>query len=312
MAEFPSQALIDIERGRQYLSVLNQEYLNDLKQGCVDCMPDAFDCLRYTIRALEYKLELDQYDSVSIALIEIMLKIIGGYVTEIPPTVTTTGDQSIEIGSGDVIFVATGIPGNSPIVSYLWTQISGPTATLSGQTTNTLTVTNYSIGEAVFRVTVTDQNNRTATATDTLTVTGALVEIRWGFFDVEPDLSTVVFPNSMSVAAGSSEFAIPFGQTATNKFIAWDQPSDETDKNAWFNTVLNYGTVPDAVFKAKVVANGRSRYGTRDIFSFDSSNYNLTVSLGEPTQEGEALFGPNGILNDSAILNDEQIYDLSI
>lgn len=81
---FPTDVLTEIQRGEQYLSNLNTEYLADLQRGCTDCLPSDFDCLRYTMRALKYKVILDEYDSIAISNLEMMQKIIGDYQVVTP------------------------------------------------------------------------------------------------------------------------------------------------------------------------------------------------------------------------------------
>lgn len=169
MAEFPIEALNELERGEQYFSNLKEEYLNDLKLGCDCCYPDSFELLRTTIKALQYKRDLEQYDSVAIENIDIMLKIIGGYVLVVSPSVDAGLDQSQPIGD-TVVFTATITEGSSPISSILWTQISGSEATLSGVDTNVLTVSNYGLGAFVFKIMVTDGNG--LSASDTVQLTG--------------------------------------------------------------------------------------------------------------------------------------------
>ncbi len=279
MAEFPQQALNDIQRGIQYLSNLNQEYLSDLQRGCVTCKPDSFDELKNTIRALEYKVALDQYDAVAAANLNIMLKIIGGYTLKVPPTVNAGSDQTVTIDTASVTFNAVITQGSGTITSISWEQISGTQATLTNADTANLTVTGIALGTIGLQLTVTDSNGFVVSDEVTLTTVGTITMIRWGAFDTEPDLTTVTLPNNMVVPTGSTEITIPFGETAANKFIAWSQPTAEPDKTQWFNTAFNYGEVPDGVFKAKVVASGNDIYGTRDLFSFDSTNYTLKVSI---------------------------------
>lgn len=83
---FPDEALTDIENGRRYFSALNSEYIGEMQKGC-DCKPLAYDCLMNTLKAVEYKNELNEYDDIAKKNLDIMLKIIG----EAPIVETMTG-----------------------------------------------------------------------------------------------------------------------------------------------------------------------------------------------------------------------------
>ncbi len=105
------------------------------------------------------------------------------------------------------------------------------------------------------------------------------VEIKWGAFDVEPDFYNVVLPNIFNIDSEDSEFVIPFGSASNGKFIVWSQPISQPDGLNWFNTEFNYGTFPDGVMKSQVISDGRKIVGSRDIFSFDNTNYNLKITI---------------------------------
>lgn len=81
---FPSEVLLEIERGKQYFSNLNEEFLGDLKRGCTDYSPLSYECLKRLLRALDFKNELDEYDEVAETLVYKMLVIIGGYKLVVP------------------------------------------------------------------------------------------------------------------------------------------------------------------------------------------------------------------------------------
>ncbi len=80
---FPSEALLELERGEQYYSNLTAEYLTDLKNGCSG-LPLSFECLKRLLRALNYKNNLDEYDDIAEGLIYKMQVIIGGYKLVVP------------------------------------------------------------------------------------------------------------------------------------------------------------------------------------------------------------------------------------
>jgi hypothetical protein len=88
-----------------------------------------------------------------------------------PPVANAGADKAITLPSSSASFTASATDADGTVVSYLWTKISGPSATLSNTTSKTLSVTNAkTAGTYVFRVTVKDNSNLTDTDDVTLTV----------------------------------------------------------------------------------------------------------------------------------------------
>lgn len=85
------------------------------------------------------------------------------------PTANAGADQTITLPLNTVTLFGAGSDPDGTIVSYVWTQISGVTATLTNASTATLTVSDLGAGVSVFRLTVTD--NGTATASDDVVLT---------------------------------------------------------------------------------------------------------------------------------------------
>jgi len=79
------------------------------------------------------------------------------------PVADAGADQSINLPMNSVTINGSGTdPDGGTIVSYEWVQVSGPSiATLSDDTTMTLTADDLVAGEYIFRLTVTDDENQT-------------------------------------------------------------------------------------------------------------------------------------------------------
>lgn len=87
----------------------------------------------------------------------------------LPPVANAGSDVSITLPTNAVVLNGTGTDTDGSIASYAWTKVSGPAASMSGQTTANLSLSNLVAGTYVFSLTVTD--NQAATATDNVTVT---------------------------------------------------------------------------------------------------------------------------------------------
>lgn len=88
------------------------------------------------------------------------------------PIADAGDDQVVVITSNTVtLSAANSSDPDGNIASYTWTQVSGPAAsTLSATTGETITASNLQIGDYVFRVTVRDNKNASASATVKVTV----------------------------------------------------------------------------------------------------------------------------------------------
>jgi hypothetical protein len=88
-----------------------------------------------------------------------------------PPVAYAGIDKSITLPSSSASFTASGTDSDGQVVSYTWTKISGPAATLLNATTRTVSIRNATTaGTYTFRVTVKDNNNLVDTDDVTLTV----------------------------------------------------------------------------------------------------------------------------------------------
>ncbi|TQF16183.1 hypothetical protein FJV41_09780 [Myxococcus llanfairpwllgwyngyllgogerychwyrndrobwllllantysiliogogogochensis] len=98
-------------------------------------------------------------------------------VTNAPPNqapVANAGtDRTVVLPNAGITLTGSGTDSDGNIVSYSWTQVSGPTASLSGANTPSLSVSGLAVGTLVFRLTVTDDDGATHADNATVTVTNA-------------------------------------------------------------------------------------------------------------------------------------------
>ena len=104
-------------------------------------------------------------DSVSITVIP---------AANIAPTASAGSNQSITLPTNSITLNGSGIDSDGTIASYLWTKVSGPsTYTISNASSATTSVKGLIAGNYVFKLTVTDDQGATATASVTITVNPA-------------------------------------------------------------------------------------------------------------------------------------------
>ena len=88
----------------------------------------------------------------------LLLQTLGGN-----PTADAGSDQTITLPTNSTTFVGNGSDSDGTIDSYLWTNLTGPSATLVNATSSTLTVNNLVEGTYEFELQVTDNDGNTAT-----------------------------------------------------------------------------------------------------------------------------------------------------
>ena len=116
-----------------------------------------------------YQFELKVTDSLGYSGYSFM-QITVNPVPNIPPVANAGPDQTITLPTSSVSLAGSGTDVDGTVVSYLWTQLSGPSAsTFSNQNISGPTLTGLVQGAYQFQLTVTD--NSGATATDVMQIT---------------------------------------------------------------------------------------------------------------------------------------------
>ncbi|WP_162915366.1 T9SS type A sorting domain-containing protein [Paraflavitalea soli] len=85
-----------------------------------------------------------------------------------PPMANAGNDRNIYLPQDSLHVSGSGTDTDGSIISYTWTQSSGPSATIASPSTPATTVTGLSVGTYIFRLTVTDDDG--ATGYDSLIV----------------------------------------------------------------------------------------------------------------------------------------------
>jgi hypothetical protein len=87
-----------------------------------------------------------------------------------PPTVDAGADRTVKLPLASLELKATASSADGTSLTYLWQKVSGPDIVMEGGTTPSLLVKNLVVGTFVFKVTVTDIRNKTASDEVTVTV----------------------------------------------------------------------------------------------------------------------------------------------
>lgn len=119
-----------------------------------------------------------------------------------PPTVTTSGNQTIATNSTTVF--STPVPASGQtITGYLWTDVTGSgSATITSPTSQNTGITGLSVGTHTFRITVTQSDGQTAYAEVTITVTITNVAPT---ANAGPDQTIQLPTNSVSVTGSGTD-----------------------------------------------------------------------------------------------------------
>lgn len=246
MATFPSQILEDIQTGKAYLANLVENYQNDMYTGGCTCDLESMFILTSVVRDLVNMSSIGNYDTASQNLYEDMMEIIGGSVFIVTyPTVDAGNDKvaGINIPQTFPAFVSAG---SAPITQIIWEQESGTPATLTGTTTATLGVSGFGLGESVFRITVTDSSNNTAT--DTVRLIGIAQTLSIAYWGSKASSGVLTYSQIIS----GNPFTYTIGANVTvplsvPEYLIWwfAIPASESNKNYYQDTVnvLNKGTI---------------------------------------------------------------------
>lgn len=111
-------------------------------------------------------------------------------------------------------------------------------------------------------------------------IPGINTTIDFGWFESDPysDIEEAEFLYNIEVQPLSADYTLNFTSDGDNKFLAIKEPSTETEKGNWYNTVFNYGTFPDQAFRSPVIIAGNRYYVSRKKIVLQSGNYNITLS----------------------------------
>jgi hypothetical protein len=197
-----------------------------------------------------------------------------------PPTVIASNDEIITLPNSSTTLSAVASDPDGTIASYLWINLSGPAApTLSGATTNTLSVSGLIAGTYVFRVTATDNNS--ATATDQVNVVVQTSTNINPVADVGSDISIFLPTNTVTIPGSGTD------ADGTITGYTWTQVAGAaaTLTNANTATLTASALVAGPYTFRLTVTDNASGTGIKDV--------NVTVNLASSNQIPTANAGPD-------------------
>jgi hypothetical protein len=123
-----------------------------------------------------------------------------------PPSADAGSNQTITLPTNSATLTGSGAEPNGTIVSYAWTQVSGPsTAAIGNANSATTVVSNLVAGIYRFKLTVTDNSGVTASATVLVTVNAAAVVPGAPSANAGTDQTITLPTNSVTLTGSGSE-----------------------------------------------------------------------------------------------------------
>lgn len=137
------------------------------------------------------------------------------------PVANAGPDRTISLPTNTLTITGTGSDPDGSITAYRWTKVSGPTVTLNGATTATLSMSNLVAGTYVFRLRVTDNSGATANDNVSITVLPEIIN-QSPIADAGADQSITLPTNSVNLFGSGSD---PDGGVVTYSWAKLSGPA---------------------------------------------------------------------------------------
>lgn len=219
------------------------------------------------------------------------------------PVLEADDDKSISLPTNSTTFSATASDPDGTIVSYLWEQIEGPKASLSGTTTNKLSVAELVAGSYIFRVSVRDNS-------------GAMVSVELNLL-VNPGSNKVPTVNagqdkSITLPVNTSNFtATTSDEDGEIESYLWEQVGgpEELAMTGTSSATVSLGNLNEGIYTFKITVTdnaGAKAWDEVQLTVKPSSNKLPNVNAGEDVKitlpENSVTFTANASDADGAIV----------
>lgn len=193
-----------------------------------------------------------------------------GGAPNIVPTVNAGADQTITLPTNQLSLTAAATDMDGTIKTYQWTKVSGPAATMSNATTQTLSLSNMPAGVYSFRITVTDNSGASATDEVNVTVYPAPGTNQSPVVDAGGDLYPSLPITSFTITANASDTD---GAVVSYKWSKASGPgsmSNSSTKTVTLSNITSTGTITLNV----TVTDNMGATGTDQVKIYVSANGN--------------------------------------
>lgn len=252
----PTEIQAQITRGWKFFSDLMARDLDKKMSGCSSCGDSLTTCLYNILIGLRDRIQLNVYDETTEKLYTDMMEIIGAGDPVYGPTVDAGPNQVIVNPSDPVFLSGTATAGDNPIVTTMWSQVSGPNgASFTNSADLNTGVTGLIAGTYVFMLTATDSIGLTASDTMSMDVLPANAVIYyWNQTGASvPDISDILNSDFVTFVSGSPA-EVPFNDEGIPMYSGIAYLLTEPIKNNWKDKVevWNNGTIGSGLFGSYV------------------------------------------------------------
>lgn len=225
----------------------------------------------------------------------------------LPPVAAVSANQTITLPTNSAFLLGSGSydPGGGWITNYAWTQESGPSTATTAVISNTnLDVKNLVAGTYVFKLTVTDNQGATNSATTQVTVNGSTPVVTL-VANAGSNQSLTLPTNSTSLNGSAStgatsytwaETSGPNQATITNAYTAYPTVSNMVAGTYAFKLTIAGANGNTSTADVQVVVSGGSGGGSgnQPPVANAGSNQSLTLPTNSTYLYGSGSYDPGG------------------
>jgi hypothetical protein len=287
-AELTIAQIIQIKEICKYLSLNSISKANFLKGKALD--ERAALMIYIEGKSVEIRYKQNPNDTTLRATANYLYSLLGRWALEAetilqnlsvaPPVIAGPANRTVNVGQ-NATFTAT-VSSAVPFTVQWYDSNSNP---ILGAITTSFTFTNAQLSDSgkTFFLKATNSAGTATSVVAVLVVQAQIQAFAWfGPTDPFPALSggsdTLAYQVTQTITHNSPiTITWPSG-AANNQFEVLKVPIGENVKTTWFNTNLNNGTIPDAVYRPVLTLNGFNYYISRVAMSLDSTNLNEVYS----------------------------------
>lgn len=229
-------------------------------------------------------------------------------VSNTPPTANAGSDKNITLPTNSLNLSGSGNDSDGSIASYSWSNVSGPSVTITGASTSTLQLTNLVQGTYIFGLTVSDDDG--ATGYDEVKVIVAPEPVNIAPNVTASNDAAITLPtNSVNLTSNAND---PDGSIVSYLWAKISGPSANISSPGTANTSISNLVAGSYVFRITVTDNdGAKASDNVNVTVYEQNiNQNPVVNAGANITirlpENNVTFNPN-VTDDGTIVSYEWI-----